>query len=112
MIKSNTINISCVCSDEYSPYFGTMLVSLLSNLNKNSKLNIYLLSEDLSKDAKLKIEKLKRIHPFNVEYIYLKDEDFNFLTNDIQCPEHVKRIAAARILLPILLNDIDKVLSL
>lgn len=112
MSDINLINIAFACSEEYSKYLSVTLLSLLDKLDKNRKLKIYIITEDFSENSKIKINKLKSVRFFEIEYIYLKNEDFNFLTTNIKCPAHVTRIAAGRILLPILLKDIDKILIL
>jgi len=111
-MKKNAINISIVSSEKYAPYLATTLASLLDHLDKSRILNIYILTEDFSDASKEKILKLKSIHDFNIKYIYLKEEDYSFLSVDIKCPVHVARVAASRILLPKLLNNINKVLTL
>lgn len=112
MIHPDLINISFACSDEYAKYLSTTLISLLDKLDTHRKLKIYIITEDFSNESKLKINKLKKIRDFDINYIYLDDKDFNFLTSNIRCPKHVTRIASGRILLPILLKDVDKILSL
>lgn len=113
MLKTKEIvNIACVCSEKYAPYLGTMLVSLLEKFDINKQLKIYILTEDFSINSQKKLEHLKKIHDFEIEYIYINKSNLDFLTSDIKCPVHVAPIAASRILLPKLLNNIDKIVTL
>lgn len=111
-LSNKIIHICFACSDAYAPYLAVTLLSLFDKLNEKSSIKIYILTEDFSEESKLKINQLKKTKYFDIEYIYLQDTDFTFLTNDINCPKHVSRIAASRLLLPILLKNVDKILTL
>ena len=112
MNEKNIISVCYACSEQYAPYLATTLISLLVNLDKQRELNLHILTEDFSEKSKKKINKLKKYHNFNIEYHYIKDSDYDFLTSDIKCPVHVSRVAASRILLPKILPDLDKILVL
>ena len=55
MAKKQVISVAFSCSEQYSPYLATMLVSLLTHLDPARKLAIYVLTEDFSEASKAAI---------------------------------------------------------
>ena len=105
------IHLAIISSEQYAEYAATTLLSVLKNMDKNRACHIYVLTEDISNKSQKKIEKLKKVHDFEITYLFLKDSDFAVLSG-IKCPYYISRIAASRVLLPSLLPNLDKIVCI
>lgn len=105
------IHLAIISSEEYAQYAAATLLSVLKNMDPNRLCHIYILTEDITPQTQKKIEKLKHIHDFQITYLYFKETDFDILKN-IKCPYYINRIAAARLLLPSFLPNLDKVVCI
>lgn len=64
----DTINIAFNINDKYVPYWGVCLASLLLNTTKEDKIHVILLGPSISEENKRKIESLKKLKYFTLEY--------------------------------------------
>lgn len=110
-MKNTTIHIALVSSDEYMKYTAVVMLSVLQHLPTKQSIFFHILTEDITDNSKNKIIKMKNKYNFDVEYIYIDDARFKMIEK-VKTPSHVKRITYARLFLPDLLPDLDKVLCL
>lgn len=75
------MNIVFAANNSYMEHLAVTLVSILINSDKEDKFTFYILSNDISKKSKHRLEKLKRIKDFEINYIEINNNDFeNFPT--------------------------------
>ncbi len=110
-MKKNNIHIALVSSDEYMKYTAVVMLSVLQHLPSKQSIFFHILTEDITDNSKNKILKMKKKYNFDVEYIYIDDDKFKMIEK-IKTPNHVKRITYARLFLPDLLPNLDKILCL
>ena len=80
--QNNEINI-CFSSDKkYAKFLALTIVSLITNKNTDDNLCIYILDGGLSQKDKQKIEELKKISDFTLNFINFDIEKFSC------CPVH------------------------
>ena len=67
-----TIITICFASDDnYAPYMGMAIFSILRNANPNDKFRFYVLDNKISHRNKQKIESLKKHRPFQITWLTL-----------------------------------------
>lgn len=108
--QNNEINI-CFSSDKkYAKFLALTIVSLLTNKNADDNLCIYILDGGLSQKDKQKIEELKKISDFTLNFINFDIEKFSC------CPvhknEHISLAAYYRLLISEFLPNLDKAVYL
>ena len=77
-MKTNTlptINIFFTVDNDYAKYLAVSMVSIIANTGH--PVYFYILDGGISKESKRRIEDLKRIKPFQIEYILIDDKRFN-----------------------------------
>ena len=103
---NQTINI-CLASDEgYAKYLGLTILSILKNANPEDRFNFYILDGGINKESKERIESLRSIKDFEIEWLPLDMELFS----KFQASKW-SYMACARLLIPELIK-VDKVLYL
>lgn len=107
---SESINILCTPDDNYVPYCGIMLTSLLEN-NKKAHFDIYIASNNINSNNKNNLKRLSQLYNCTISFIFVNREIFN--TCPIREGDHVSIAAYYRIIAPkILPKDIHKILYL
>ena len=71
------IKICFTVDNNYAQYIGSAMASVLCNADSNDKLTFYIISSDITEENKEKINNLKRIKDFNIEYIKPKEDEFS-----------------------------------
>lgn len=80
------INIGYTVSDLYTHILSVSILSLLENSNADDEFNIFVLNSDISEESKRKIEMLKEIKDFHIEYINMGNCDFEGIAEgNIRC---------------------------
>lgn len=70
-MSQDTINI-CFASDEnYAKYMGLSILSILNNARREDRFKFFVLSDSISEGSKNKVESLKEIKDFDIEWITL-----------------------------------------
>lgn len=105
------VHVAIVSSDKYAPYTSTALLSILKNIDKDRKCNIYILTGDMSVNSRIKIDKLKNIYNCSIQYCFFKDSDLAFC-KDLHSPKYIDKVAASRLLLPSLFPDLNKIICI
>lgn len=106
----DTINILCATDANYAALCGIMLTSLLRN-NLDSRINIFILTEGISKEDNDKYYNLEKIYNTKINLLQIEKSQFE------KCPlwagDHLSVAAYYRLMAPELLpEDIDKILYL
>ena len=108
--SKNSINILCATDDNYAPYCGVMLTSLLEN-NKQYNIDIYILASDISSINRRRFEILEDCYDCSIVFL---TPDKELLKN---CPikdgDHVSMATYYRIICDSLLPaSVEKILYL
>ncbi|MBE6421283.1 MAG: glycosyltransferase family 8 protein [Elusimicrobium sp.] len=102
------INICFASDDNYAPYMGMALFSVLKNAGEEETFHFYVLDNKISEKNKQKIEKLKELYSFEITYLTLDEKIFK--NCDLKRSNWTLSIFG-RYLIPELISE-DKVLYL
>lgn len=105
-MNKKTINIFFTINNGYSCYLATAMASILINSKTSNKLAFYILDGGISEDNKRKIEQLKVIKDFSIEYLPVSKQLFANMPNS--CQAHISNETNYRFLISSLKPDIDK----
>ncbi len=75
-MKKKTFNICFSTDNNYMEQLGVSIVSILKNSLEDETFNFYILNSGIEKENKAKIEQLKKIRDFNIEFISINSEEF------------------------------------
>lgn len=100
------IDIAYTISNEYAHCLSVSIASILKNTKETDNFNFYVLNSDLSDENKRKIEKIKKIKDFNIEYIQMNNDDFNNMS------EGISIVSNYRLKIASLKPQLDKILFL
>lgn len=106
-----TINIFFASDDKFTLPLTISISSILRNANKQDNLFFYILDKDISEKHKKKIEDLKKIKDFGIEYIKIDDSLFTECPLTKEC-SHIPIQTYYRYLIPQIKPELDKVLYL
>ena len=70
------INIGLCINDSYSQHSGVLMASILSQASEEDSYKFYIVTDYISEDNRAKFEQLKSIKDFELEYIEVKNEDY------------------------------------
>lgn len=100
------INIFFTIDNGYAGYLATAVASILSNVNENYRCSFYILEGEISDDNKRKINLLKSIKDFDIEYLLINKELFKKVPDSSQA--HISKETNYRFLISSLKPNIDK----
>lgn len=104
----NIVSVAFAVNESYSPHLEMALFSLLTN-GKKSFYEIYVLSFDMSKSSRRKLEKIcKHFDNASIRFVDLDDSNFK----GFKILEHFSKDMYSRYLLADLLPDKDRILYL
>ncbi len=69
------MNIVFILDNNYSVYLYTAMKSILLNADSNDKFVFWIMIPDLRDDVEAEINKLKNIHPFDINFIKINPEE-------------------------------------
>ena len=99
-------DIGYTVSNKYAPMLAVSIASLCKNVKHDDIINLYILTSELNEENKRKINKLKSIHDFNIEYINMNDQDFSEIAAGIGMVSNYRlKIASIK-------QNLDKILFL
>lgn len=102
-----TIHICTSSDNNYIQHAGVMITSVLKNSNHDEHFIFHILDGGIKESEKKKINKLKKIKEFEINYYLTNNDDFK------DCPVHYLTIATYyRFKIQTYLKDVDKVLYL
>jgi len=79
MTQNKTIiEIISVSDDNYVQHLAVMMVSILINSKEEEAFNFYIMDGGISEKSKKKLNQLKEIKDFNINYIVGKNKDYEF----------------------------------
>lgn len=103
------INILCCTDDKYAPYYGVMLTSLFDN-NKGESFDIYIMTAGLGDDTLKDYQSLTNQYHAGLHIVIVNEE---VLKNcPIRIGDHITIATYYRLLAPMLLPNIEKILYL
>lgn len=70
-------------SNEYTHCLAVSIASILKNSKEDESFNFYVLHADITDENKRKINKLKKIKDFNLEYIQMNNDDFKDMPSGV-----------------------------
>ena len=109
-LGNNEINIVFSIDDNYTKHCAAAITSILLNSPKGNKFNIFILDGGISEKIKKKLEKLKKIRDFNLNYIKIDNNYFKDLPLN---RSYISIATYYRLLLPeVLPENIEKVIYL
>lgn len=102
------IDICFASNDNYSPYMGTAIASILYNSKEDENITFHIISENINEDNKNKLISLKKIKDFNIIFYEPKKEIYRYITK-----YNMKAYSTFfRLSIPSLMPNIDKILYL
>lgn len=111
MAKFNQdINIFFTVNDSYTKYLSVSMASILYNLDKEQIINFFILDGGISDKNKRKLNKLKYIKDFNIEYIKIDNSRFENIVKSSQA--HITNETNYRFIISSLKPELDKCLFL
>ena len=107
-------NICYSLDNKYTEQTAVSIASILKNADIDDNVNFYILDGGLTKEDKNKLELLRNIKNFNIEYIKVNNNDFKNcpLLQENNKEYHVTIPTYYRFKLATYLNKLDKVLYL
>ena len=105
------INVCLSTDNNYAPYAGVVIASILSNAGENDKLNFYILDGNISQENKEKIQSLKSIRNCNITFVSVdesKFEDYKSLTTH----KYISLVTYYRLRLSEILTEVDRIIYL
>ena len=103
------IHIALISSDEFVHYASTAISSVLANVAVGIKCHFYVLSLNMTDKTKKKMQRITRKFSCTIEFPYL-DSDLMQIFKDVHTPSRVSTITYARIVLPTILPNLDKII--
>lgn len=70
------LNICFATDDNYAPYMGLAILSILKHAAGEEKFHFYILDNAISQDNKQKIDRLHDVYPFQITYLPLQESIF------------------------------------
>ncbi|TXJ58368.1 glycosyltransferase family 8 protein [Brachyspira aalborgi] len=111
MAKFNQdINIFFTVNDSYTKYLSVSMASIIYNLDKEQIINFFILDGGISDENKRKLNKLKNIKDFNIEYIKIDNSRFENIVKSSQA--HITNETNYRFIISSLKPELDKCLFL
>lgn len=105
-----TINICFSSDNNYAQHLAVTIASILKNSNKDDKFSFLVLDGNISEENKSKIESLKSIHDFEIEFV--KVDNKLFAHCPIQDWTHLSIVTYYRLVLPDIKPYWDKIIYL
>lgn len=78
MQNKTIIQIISLADDNYAQHLAVMIASVLINSEEDEQFNFYIMDGGISEKSKEKLNKLKKIKDFNIEYVTGKNNDYQF----------------------------------
>ena len=104
------VNICFASDDNYAKYMGVAIASILANKTLTDEIHIYVLDGGISDKMKRKIEDLKSIAPFSIQYLNI--DECQFKDFPLRGSDHFSVVTWFRLFLPSVLPNINKLLYL
>jgi len=76
-IQKEKIHICFASDDNYAPYMGIAILSILKNAGTREDFYFYILDNKISDTNKIKIESLHTVHPFALKWLKIDEKLFS-----------------------------------
>lgn len=107
-----TMNICFTANDKYAPFMSATIVSILKNSKDDESFSFHVITNDISDENKMMIERLKEIKTFKIKYYTPNIDKYNKWFEKINYQRHYAPSIFFRLDIPNLIINIDKVLYL
>ena len=104
------MNIFFTVNDNYTKYLSVSMASILYNLDKKQAVNFFILDGGISDENKRKLNELKNIKDFNIEFIKIDNSRFESIVKSSQA--HITNETNYRFIISSLKPELDKCLFL
>lgn len=108
LATNNQINIVFSCDDNYAPYLSVAIKSIIENHKTKEVIYFFIIDSEISEERKELIKKQILSYGHKVEFIFINNENYNYLPTN----RHFTVATWYRLLSPDLLNKLDKFLYL
>jgi lipopolysaccharide biosynthesis glycosyltransferase len=105
------INVCISCDDNYAKYAGIVIASIILNAKEDDEFSFYILDGGISDSAKIRIDRLKQIRDFNLQYVQIDPSWFDVYKN-ILTHKYISIATYYRLKLSKLLPNVDRVIYL
>lgn len=106
------MNICFAADNNYAPYMGTAIASVLKNSLEDEKITFHLIDGGISEENKKKIDSLKEIKDFKIKYYIPDTEKYeiwrNNITDKLEKADYISKATFYRLDIPYILENIDK----
>ncbi|MBR6098460.1 glycosyltransferase family 8 protein [bacterium] len=107
--KPDEISIIISSDDNYAPYVGVTVQSIIENSSKNLPYTIYILDGDISKTNKKLLNKIQT-HNVKITYIDMKSYMKNINLSLFYIYNHFKLASYFRFFIPIIFKNFEKII--
>ncbi len=104
------MDIVFAADEKYAPHMGVTIASILRNRSPQDKFNFYVIDGGICDETKRRIEKLKRIADFNIQYLDIDQRMFD--SYPIDPNSHFNHVVYYRLAMPSILPNLHRVLYL
>ena len=104
------MNIFLTIDNNYTKYLSVTIASILYNLDKDDTVNFFILDGGISEYNKKRINNLKKIKDFNIEYIIIDRSKFDKIVSSSQA--HISNETNYRFIISSLKPELNKCLFL
>ncbi|MEG0267758.1 MAG: glycosyltransferase family 8 protein [Carnobacterium sp.] len=108
MIDSKNITIVSSSNEDFVPHLATLFLSLLESKNADTRLNFYVIDDNISLNSKLLLNRTVNQHNARISYLTIDESEFENVVES----ERIPKTAYYRISIPNLLTTIDRVIYL
>lgn len=110
-LESHDIHICLVSDNKYIIHTSVVIASVLSNSSCRDTYHFYILANNIDEHSKKKIDKLKKIRDFDITYPVINYDKLKIFER-IKRSKWVPIDTFARLLMPDLLQNVDKAIFL
>jgi len=116
MIECNSkkdLHICFSADDNYVRYCGTAIASILLNAGHDESLHFHIIDGGISKKNRFRLEKIKKIRDFSIDFVKIDPVEFNgFPLDSDGTHHHLNIVTYYRVRIPSLFPHLEKVLYL
>lgn len=105
------INVCLSADDNYAPYAGVVIASILRSANELDVLSFYILDGNISEENKQKIYSLKTIKDCQITFVPVDESNFEEYKN-VSTHSYIPLTTYYRLKLSQLLPEVDKIIYL
>ena len=108
--KTNTINICFVTDDNYAPYVGVAIYSIIKNAKKDDHFHFYIFDDKISTSTKNKLSKMIKSNS-SITFVDVSSVE-NIIKDLKQTVSHITKSSYLKFAIADLLPQVDKIIYL